>query len=39
MSAGFRVRAEAERHRVDGYLTKPFDIDEVLDIADRFTVR
>ena len=39
MSAGYRVRAEAERHGADGYLAKPFDIAAVLDIADRFTAQ
>src|SRR3712207_5279569 len=37
MSAGARVRAEAERHGADGYLAKPFDLEEVLTLAARYT--
>lgn len=35
MTAGDRARAEAERHRVAGYLAKPFSIDDLLAIIER----
>jgi CheY-like chemotaxis protein len=37
MSAGYRVRAEAERHGADGHLAKPFDLVSLLDTVQRFT--
>ena len=36
MTAGFRAHSEAERHHADGHLAKPFDIDELLRIVERF---
>jgi CheY-like chemotaxis protein len=39
MSAGYRAKTEAERHQAAGYLTKPFDIQDVIDVAERFTDR
>lgn len=35
MTAGDRARAEAERHRVAGYLTKPFNLDDLLTTIER----
>lgn len=36
MSAGYRVRLEAERCGADGYLAKPFELDDVLTTVERF---
>ncbi len=36
MSAGYRVKTEAERHHADGYIAKPFDLNELLRIVGRF---
>ena len=36
MTAGLRSQAEAERHGADGYLVKPFDLDQLLDLVARF---
>lgn len=37
MSAGYRVKTEAERHHADAYIAKPFDLNELLRIVGRFT--
>lgn len=37
MSAGYRVQVEAERCGADGYLAKPFELDDVLSAVERFT--
>ncbi len=37
MTAGFRANSEAERHHADGHLAKPFDIDDLLSVVERFT--
>lgn len=37
MSAERRLREEAERHGADGYLAKPFSIDELLRLVHRLT--
>jgi CheY-like chemotaxis protein len=36
MTAGFRAQAEAERYGADGHLAKPFDLDELYAVLDRF---
>ncbi len=36
MTAGYRARAEAERHQAAGYLAKPFDMDDLLSTVARF---
>ena len=36
MTAGYRARAEAERHAAAGYIAKPFDMDHLLDVVGRF---
>ena len=36
MSAGCDVRTEAERHQADGFLPKPFELDQLLRTIDRF---
>lgn len=37
MTAGLRAHAEAARHHADGALPKPFDLDELLQLVERFT--
>jgi CheY-like chemotaxis protein len=37
MTAGYRARAEAARHGADGFLAKPFAIDDVLALVARLT--
>lgn len=37
MTAGFSARTEAERHRANGYLAKPFEVDDLLRCIARFT--
>lgn len=37
MTAGRRAEVEAKRHRVAGYLAKPFEIDDLLTTVARFT--
>ena len=37
MSAGRRVREEAEQHGADGYLAKPFSVDDLLLLVHRLT--
>lgn len=37
MTAGARARAEAEAHRAAGHLSKPFDLDDLIDTVARFT--
>ena len=36
MSAGLRARDAAARHDVEGYLEKPFEVDELLHLVARF---
>ena len=36
MSAGLRAQTEAERHRAEGHLAKPFEVDELLALVRRF---
>jgi CheY-like chemotaxis protein len=36
MSAGLRAREAAARHDVDGYLEKPFEVDELLRLVAHF---
>jgi CheY-like chemotaxis protein len=36
MSAGLPVAEEAAAHRADGYLEKPFAIEQLLAVVDRF---
>lgn len=36
MTAGFRARREAEQHGADGYLAKPFELNDLLDVVERF---
>lgn len=36
MSAGLRARDAAVQHDVEGYLEKPFDVDELLRLVARF---
>jgi CheY-like chemotaxis protein len=38
MTAGHRAEQEAERHQVAGYLAKPFDLDTLYDVVERFTL-
>jgi CheY-like chemotaxis protein len=35
MTAGYRAKAEAERHGAAGHLAKPFDLDELLATVER----
>lgn len=35
MTAGYSARAEAEAHHADGYLEKPFNVDDLLRIVAR----
>ena len=37
MSAGYRVKTEAERHHADGYIAKPFDLNQLIRVVERFT--
>jgi chemosensory pili system protein ChpA (sensor histidine kinase/response regulator) len=37
MTAGYRAQAEAEAYKAAGFLAKPFEIDEVLAVVQRFT--
>ena len=37
MTAGYSARAEAEAHQADGYLEKPFNVDDLLRIVARLT--
>ena len=36
MTAGYQACREAERHGADGGLAKPFELDEVLQLVERF---
>lgn len=36
MTAGLRAQQEAERHHADGFLPKPFELEHVLAVAQRF---
>lgn len=36
MTAGQHARAEAEKHRVAGFIAKPFDIDDLIACVSRF---
>jgi CheY-like chemotaxis protein len=38
MTAGQDAMVEATRHGADGYLSKPFDLDDVLEVVGRFAV-
>jgi CheY-like chemotaxis protein len=35
MSAGTRVAEEADRHAADGYIAKPFELDELVRVVQR----
>ncbi len=35
MTAAYRARAEAQRHEADGFLAKPFEVDELLAVVAR----
>ena len=37
MTAGARARLEAEQHGADGYLAKPFELDALLAVVERYT--
>ena len=37
MTAGYRAQTEAERHRAEGHLGKPFEMDDLLGLVARFT--
>jgi CheY-like chemotaxis protein len=37
MSAGYRVKDEAKRCGVAGYLAKPFELDALMDVVTRFS--
>ena len=39
MSAGVRVQQEAARHHAAGYLAKPFALDDLVAVVERFTQR
>jgi CheY-like chemotaxis protein len=39
VTAGARARAEAEQHGADGYLAKPFELDALLAVVDRFMAK
>lgn len=36
MTAGYRAQAEAARCGADGYLAKPFDINQIIDVVERY---
>lgn len=36
MTAGYRAQTEAERYGADGYVAKPFALDELLGVVERF---
>ena len=36
MTAGFNAQVEAEKHNADGYLAKPFEVDDLLATVARF---
>ncbi len=36
MTAAYRARAEAQRHEADGFLAKPFEVDELLAVVARY---
>ena len=38
MTAGYRARQEATRHGAAAYLTKPFDIDDLVTTVERFAL-
>lgn len=38
MSAGYDVRREAEAHHAAGYLPKPFEVDDLLNVVARLIV-
>ncbi len=35
MTAGYNARDEALRHHAAGYLAKPFDVEDLLDVVRR----
>jgi CheY-like chemotaxis protein len=37
MTAGYRAQTEAEEHRAEGHLGKPFEMDDLLNLVARFT--
>ena len=37
MTAGNHAQAEAEQHQAAGYLAKPFHLDELVEVVERFT--
>ena len=37
MTAGLRAQVEAQAHKAAGFLAKPFEIDDVLAVVQRFT--
>jgi CheY-like chemotaxis protein len=39
MTAGYRAQAEAEANKAAGFLAKPFELDDVLDVVGRITGR
>ena len=39
MTAGYRAAEEAAKHRVAGYLAKPFDLDELVAVVERVAAR
>jgi CheY-like chemotaxis protein len=39
MSAGYRAKAEAECEGAEGYIAKPFDLHDLITMADRFASR
>lgn len=36
MTAGYSARAEAERHGAAGYLSKPFEVEDLIAVVARF---
>ena len=38
MTAGNQAREEARRHQANGFLAKPFDLDELLNTVARFAI-
>lgn len=39
MTAGYEARDEAERHAVDGHLSKPFSAGDLLDLVEQILTR
>ena len=37
MTAGYRAQREAQEHGADGFLSKPYELVQLIDVVERFT--